>query len=81
MVEPKYSAVFQKQRFVNSDELTVCQAIYKGIESEEWKRLCYSFVDMHKVVTIRKPGNNHMMKNYVDVERCEVKWRNVLRSQ
>ena len=43
---------------VDGDWHTVCQAIYTGIEEEEWEKLCYKSVGIGKAVNIRQPSTS-----------------------
>ena len=39
-----------------------CQALFKGIESEEWEKLYHKYVELNRAVNLKKPGNNHKAK-------------------
>ena len=40
----------------------VCQAIYKGVEGEQWDYVQYKYLDTDTAVNIRTPSNNRKAK-------------------
>ena len=63
---------------MDEDWHAIYQAIFRGIEGEEWERFCYNYVELHKAVNIMKPSNNHKAKALVVDERRQDKWRSLL---
>ena len=60
---------------MDEDGHAICQAIFKGMEGEEWERLCYMHVEMLKAVNIRQPSTRPL-----EAKRSKGEWRSILRS-
>ena len=43
---------------VDADGHAICQAIYQGIEGQEWEAMCYHYKELHQAVRTKKPGDN-----------------------
>ena len=40
---------------VDADWYAFCQALYKGIEGEDWEEMCEAFLEMSRAVGVEKP--------------------------
>ena len=40
---------------VDADWYAFCQALYKGIEGEDWEDMCESYKEMSRAVGVKKP--------------------------
>ena len=51
---------------VDEERHVICQAIFKDIEGEEWKRLYHKNVELHKAVNPKKPSTSKKTRGWDD---------------
>ena len=53
-----HGALTPRSPLVDADSHAFCQAIYRGIEGQEWEAMSYHDKDLHHAVKSKKPGDN-----------------------
>ena len=47
---------------MDEDWHAICQAMYKGVEGEEWERMYHNYKELHQAAKFLKPGESKKAK-------------------
>ena len=65
---------------VGADWYAFCQALYKGIEGEDWEEMYESYKEMSRTVGVRKPQEAQKAEAFVGFESSQREEGRFLRS-